>query len=261
MTRESSDAAVRQVPETQSVLDRILAQTAFFLHEQGDVQAAALLLDVESMELVPGNRFGDWYMARLHVPGWLEERFAEEIVARISTVLCQVAERNGEEVQSVIVGTALPDVDANWRQTLQGLLSTDIVTNHAVRVSSPNPDLRRDGFVFESLEEVKVYSALKRAQSVLPSDATISIFPLPLGRVGAGNSWTPDFLIARCGKLGLLEVDGPHHRGRFGADATRDRHWRNSGIIHIERILVEETTDDKDLDDLVRAFLKRMRTQ
>ncbi|MGW1163786.1 hypothetical protein ACWD5Q_30435 [Streptomyces sp. NPDC002513] len=59
--------------------------------------------------------------------------------------------------------------------------------------------------------------------------------------------------------MGLIEVGGPHHRGRFAADTTRDWHWRNSGIVHIERILVEEASTDSDLDALVRPFLTRPR--
>lgn len=135
------------------------------------------------------------------------------------------------------------------------------MSNQASRTSArtATPTLVRDGFVFESQAEVLVYEALKRAQAALPADATLCIFPLPMGRVGAGNAWTPDFLVAVAGKVGLIEVDGPHHRGRFAADATRDRHWRNSGIIHIERILVEETSTDAELDGLVRAFLTRLR--
>jgi hypothetical protein len=59
-----------------------------------------------------------------------------------------------------------------------------------------------------------------RAQGELPTDATTSIFPLPLGRVGVGNTWTPDFVVVREGRAGLIEVDGPHHGGRRAADAT-----------------------------------------
>jgi hypothetical protein len=67
-------------------------------------------------------------------------------------------------------------------------------------------------------------------------------------------------VVVREGRAGLIEVDGPHHRGRLAADGTRDRHWRNSGFVHIERILVEETAKDSELDALVRTFLKRLRT-
>ncbi|MFF4138601.1 hypothetical protein ACFY1B_45850 [Streptomyces mirabilis] len=252
--KASSEEAALSVEET------VLGQTAWFLHDQGDVQAAALLLDVEGIEWSPGNRFGDWMDARLLVPGWLMDRFTEDLLVRIRDALLQIAERNGVEAHSVYVGPALPDVAPDWRSALQGRLTSDTATNHAARVTDPKPELRRDGFVFDSREEVRVYEALKRAQAALPADATIAIFPLPLGRVGVGNTWTPDFLVVREGKAGLIEVDGPHHRGRLAADGTRDRHWRNSGFVYIERILVEETAKDSELDALVRTFLKRLRT-
>ncbi|MFC7380910.1 hypothetical protein [Sphaerisporangium rhizosphaerae] len=246
--------------ESLSTEEQILAQTAYYLHEQGDDDLAALILDTESFDFIPGNDFGDWYNGQLHIPGWLQSNFTAEVIERIRMVLDQVAERHGMPITKLFVGPALPDINASWRQNLRATLSADTVTNHAARITSPDPHLRRDGFTFESLAEVRVYEALKRAQAVLAADSTIAIFPLPLGRAGIGNSWTPDFLITRDGKVGLIEVDGPHHRGRLGADATRDRHWRNSGIIHIERILVEETSQDAELDQLVRAFLKRLRS-
>jgi hypothetical protein len=239
----------------------VLGQTALFLHEQGDVQVAALLLDVEGLEWVPGNRFGDWMDARLLVPGWLMERFTEDLLERIRSVLIDVAERYDVEARYVYVGPALPRLGSDWRDDLQKHLTAKDVTNHAARVSNPKPELRRDSFTFDSREELRVYEALKRAQAALPADATIAIFPLPLGRVGIGNTWTPDFLVVRDGKAGLIEVDGPHHRGRLAADSTRDRHWRNSGFVHMERILVEETSQDTELDSLIRAFLKRLRLQ
>ncbi len=165
-----------------------------------------------------------------------------------------IAERHGIEAQSVYVG--LPEVSSDWRSALQSRLTSDTTTNHAARVTNR----RREGFAFDSREELRVYEALKRAQATLQADATISIFPLPLGRVGIGNTCTPDFLVVREGRAGLIEVDGPHHRGRLAADGTRDRHWRNSGFVHIERILVEETAKDSESDALVRTFLKRLRT-
>jgi hypothetical protein len=189
------------------------------------------------------------------------DRFNEgNVLERIGSVLLPVAQRNGVDAQSVHIGAALPEVGPDWKSTLQGRLASGTATNHAARVTDPRPELRRDGCVFESREELRVFEALVRAQGELPTDATISIFPLPLGRVGVGNTWTPDFVVVREGRAGLIEVDGPHHGGRRAADATRDRHWRNSGFVHIERILVEETVKDSELDALVRTFLKRLRT-
>lgn len=242
-------------------LQLVLAQTAFLMYEQGNSRAAALLADVEDVELVPGNRFGDWEDAVLIVPPYLVPRFTEDVTAAIKPVFEHVAGRHGLEIGGVTAAPALPAIDGRWRQVLQERLTAGTASNQAsrTRARTAAPALGRDGFVFESHEEVLVYEALKRAQAALPADSTMSIFPLPMGRVGAGNAWTPDFLVAVAGKVGLIEVDGPHHRGRFAADATRDRHWRNSGIVHIERILVEETSTDSDLDALVRPFLTRLR--
>ncbi|MGQ4374785.1 hypothetical protein ACN6K9_001656 [Streptomyces sp. SAS_267] len=242
-------------------LHRVLAQTAFLMHEQGNSQAAALLTDVEDVELVPGNRFGEWQDAVLIVPPYLVPRFTETVTAAIRPVFEHVAGRHGLEIGGVTAAPALPDIGDDWRRILQERLAKGAASNQASRTRAKGvaPGFSREGFVFDSREEVLVYEALKRVQAALPEESTISIFPLPMGRVGVGNAWTPDFLVTVAGRVGIIEVDGPHHHKRFAADATRDRHWRNSGIVHIERILVEETSADIDLDALVRQFLTRLR--
>lgn len=224
------------------------------MHEQGNPQAAALPADVDDVELVPGNRFGDWQDAVLIVPPYLVPRFTEAVTAAIQPVFGHVAERHGLEIGQVTAAPALLDIGDDWRQILQEKLAKGAASNQAFRTRAKGvtPGLSQEGFVFDSREEVLVYEALKRVQASLPAEATIAIFPLPLGRVGVGNAWTPDFLVTAAGRVGIIEVDGPHHHRRFGADTTRDRHWRNSGIVHIERILVEETSSDTDLDALVR---------
>ncbi|MFJ4952984.1 hypothetical protein [Streptomyces sp. NPDC088760] len=257
----TSDASSDTTQAPAPTLQLVLAQTAFLIHEQGNSQAAALLADVEDVELVPGNRFGDWQDAVLIVPPYLVARFTENVTAAIQPVFGHVAGRHGLEIGTVTAAPALPDIGDDWRQILQERLAKGAASNQASRTRAKGvaPGLSREGFVFDSREEVLVYEALKRAQAALPEDSTISIFPLPMGRVGVGNAWTPDFLVAVSGRVGIIEVDGPHHHKRFAADSTRDRHWRNSGIVHIERILVEETSADADLDALVRQFLTRLR--
>ncbi|MCX5316105.1 hypothetical protein [Streptomyces sp. NBC_00154] len=257
----ASDSLPQAAEAVTSDLQRVLAQTAFLMHEQGHVQAAALLADVEGVELVPGNRFGDWDDAVLIVPPYLVPRFTEEIIAAIQPVFDHVAGRHGLEIGGVTAAPALPEVGDDWRQILQQRLARGTLSNQASRTRAREvaPTSHRDGFVFGSNEEVLVYEALKRVQEQLPQESSIAVFPLPMGRVGTGNAWTSDFLVTAAGKVGIIEVDGPHHHKRFAADATRDRHWRNSGIVHIERILVEETSADTDLDALVRQFLTRLR--
>ncbi|MFE7581073.1 hypothetical protein ACFU5Y_05835 [Streptomyces gardneri] len=257
-------AAPESSPQTAeqatSILHRVLGQTAFLMYEQGHGQGAALLADVERVELAPGNQFGDGQDAVLIAPPYLVPRFTAEVIAAIRPVLTHVAGRYGLEISGVSAAPALPEVGDDWRQILQERLAKGSVSNQAsrTRAKEATPAFSREGFVFDSREEILVYEALKRAQADLPADSTISIFPLPMGRVGVGSTWTPDFLITVAGRVGIIEVDGPHHQKRFAADATRDRQWRNSGIVHIERILVEETSADADLDALVKQFLTRL---
>lgn len=257
----TSETSSEPTEAATHALRRVLAQTAFLMHEQGNSQAAALLADVEDVELVPGNRFGDWQDAVLIVPPYLVPRFTETVTAAVQPVFKHVAGRHGLEIGGVTAAPALPDIGDDWRRILQERLAKGGASNQASRTRAKGvaPGLSKEGFVFDSREEVLVYEALKRAQAALPEESTISIFPLPMGRVGVGNAWTPDFLVTVAGRVGIIEVDGPHHHKRFGADTTRDRHWRNSGIVHIERILVEETSADADLDALVRQFLIRLR--
>ncbi len=250
------------VEKAPSDLEVMLGQTAFLLHEQGNSRVATLMLDVERIEILSREEgYADWKEANLIVPPFLVSRFTEAVLEELKPVLCTVADRRGIDISTVVAIPALPSIGPDWRQRLQSQLSGDAASNQARRSKSQTgkPLIVRDGCVFDSLEEVRVYDALKRAQAALSSDTTISIFPLPTGRVGAGNMWTPDFVVIRGGRAGIIEVDGPHHSGRRGADGTRDRHWRNSGVVHIERILVEETSDDAELDKLVQVFLKRLR--
>lgn len=245
-----------------SMEEQALSQTAFILQERGKAQAAAALLDAESLSFGSEEAWNDEYVyAQLNVPGWLLDRFEndDDLRQEIWDVLQPVLSRHGKSVDGLRVGPALPKVDKYWRETLSSRLSDKSVTNHAAKITNPNPNLRRDGFTFESLEEVRVYEALKRTQKALPTNATIAIFPLPFGRPVTGLSKTPDFLVARAGKVGMIEVDGPHHRARLAADMSRDRQWKDSGILEIERILVEDTTDDSKLDNLVRTFLTRLK--
>ncbi|MGI3202479.1 hypothetical protein ACRJ4W_37195 [Streptomyces sp. GLT-R25] len=180
------------------------------MHEQGNNQAAALLADVEDVELVPGNRFGDWQDAVLIVPPYLVPRFTENVTAVIQPVFEHVAGRHGLEIGGVTAAPALPDIGDDWRQILQARLAGGAASNQASRTRAKGvaPAISREGFVFDSREEVLVYEALKRAQAALPQDSTIAIFPLPMGRVGARQR---------------VDTGLPCHRFRQGGDRRSRR--------------------------------------
>jgi hypothetical protein len=116
---------------------------------------------------------------------------------------------------------------------------------------------REDRLNFGSDEEVLMYRALVRKQDALPAEATIGIVPGPAVRVRGRTFW-PDFVVTYLGRVGMIEVDGPHHYQRAAADHSRDALFGDSGITYSHRIVVEDTTDPKTLDLHVERFLQRL---
>ena len=116
---------------------------------------------------------------------------------------------------------------------------------------------RVDRLNFGSDEEVAFYCALLRKQTALPAESTIGILPGPGVRVSGRNFW-PDFVVTYRGRVGLIEVDGPHHTARAAADHSRDSLLSDAGIVHVERIMVEDTTNDREMDGFIERFLHRL---
>ncbi|MDX3847857.1 hypothetical protein [Streptomyces europaeiscabiei] len=242
-----------------AILHRVLAQTAFLLYEDGNSQAAALLADVEDIEHVPSDLSEEGEDVALIVPLYLVARFTKEVLAAIRPLLVHVAARHDLPDDNVSAIPALPATGDDWRQSLQEKLISKTSPSQypRPRAKEAAATLSRDGFAFESRQQILVYEALKRAQTQLPQNSTIAIFPLPRARVGGGSTWVPDFLVTASGRVGVIEVGEPRHHEHFAADAALDRLCRNSGIAHIERILAEGFSAD-EADALVRQFLTRL---
>jgi hypothetical protein len=113
---------------------------------------------------------------------------------------------------------------------------------------------RRGNLRFGSDEEILVYDALLRRQKALPQEGTIGILP-GCALCTLRKTFWPDFLITHRGKAGVIEVDGPHHRGRAANDHSRDGYLRDAGIRLVERVVVEDTIDAATLDQFVERFL------
>ncbi|QCD53514.1 hypothetical protein [Streptomyces hawaiiensis] len=129
----TADPSPQPGESAASTLQLVLAQTAFLMYEQGNSRAAALLSDVEDVELVPGNRFGDWEDAVLIVPPYLVPRFTEEVTAAIQPVFEHVAGRHGLDIGGITAAPALPEIDGHWRQILQERLTAGTASNQASR--------------------------------------------------------------------------------------------------------------------------------
>lgn len=242
--------------------DVLLAQTARLLHTQREEQAAALLLDVERLELVSDGCFWhqDDLVVRLEVQPFLVPRFDDDVRQTIVPVIYEVAGRHGIRVCrcSVEVRASLPTYDPAWRTTLQDDLAVGNVTNQGRRPRLDGDRFRRDGLSFTNRHEQAVYEVLVAMQAELPADDTFTIAPLPGVRLAGGNVWEPDFLLVYRKRAGVLEVDGPHHGQRRAADTSRDRRLYDHGMAWVERLLVEDTRSAQDVRVVVGRLLRRL---
>lgn len=160
-----------------------------------------------------------------------------------------------EDVFVKVAGLAVkPQVPPpNWRE----LRAATNETGRGLNQGSPGAQILQDGLKFSSAEELKVYLALRRKQAQLPPEATIGIMPGCAMRVGERKFW-PDFLVTYQARAGVIEVDGPHHHGRAAADQSRDRQLEDAGVVLVERIVVEDVTDDAGLEIFIERFLSRL---
>jgi hypothetical protein len=114
-----------------------------------------------------------------------------------------------------------------------------------------------DGVHFTNEWEHKVYVVLKERQAALPENQTIGIMPLGAMRV-LGHTFEPDLLITYRGRVGVIEIDGPHHKGRASDDKSRERLLRKAGIKHIDRIDVRDSTQKPEVEKFVTDFLNHL---
>lgn len=245
--------------------DLMLGQVVETFFEDNDTQAWALCMDIESIDVVR-NRDGDpwdtaWIVTICVLPHALN-RFTGEVAERIQERVAMVLGHNGYLVGQMKISRALPKQDAKWRQVQleREAALAEGVTNQARRATEPNLPTE-DGFVFRSDAEVRVYRVLKRLQANAPEGLGFTIVPLPGVRLVSGNVYEPDFMIAIGRRIGVIEVDGPHHRSRRAADTTRERLFRPSGIWMFERIMPEDTENEDALYDLLGKWLKEVAAQ
>ncbi|WP_327071826.1 hypothetical protein [Kitasatospora sp. NBC_01302] len=238
--------------------ERILGATAIMLHERGHTDASGLLAEVTSLDL---DYLGeDWNITQLEavfdVEQLLGDRFTEELLDQIRTAMGAVVERGGEAIQRVRVRPLIPPVSADWRADLKAAQSGR-QSNHARRVRIEPQHPIEDALHFSNEWEQRVYQVLKEQQEALPDNETLGILPLAAMRV-LGHTYEPDLLITYRGRAGIIEIDGPHHKGRRSDDASRERLLRNAGVKHIDRLDVRDSTQKPEVEKFVADFLKHL---
>lgn len=253
--------------------DDILARTTALFASRGDEQIVALLIDVHNVDIGVGSnvievREDPWSkgpvnvynrVALFDVDDHLVSRFTENVCLRVARVFSYVAERQGEsQVTEVVARSALPEVDANWRETFAGRLDTEWVSNQARRERGISTYPVTDDLTFGSKTELLLYKVLKELQTRAAEDRTIAIAPSAGVRLRAGHTWTPDFIVIGNGRAAIFEVDGPHHRAarRFADDRNRDLQWQRCGVPTV-RLPVEDFDDVNALTSRVAEELRR----
>ncbi len=238
--------------------ERVLGATAIMLHERGHTDASGLLAEVTALDL---DYLGDdWNITQLEavldVEPNLAAGFTEELLEQIQSAMGSVVERNGEAIQRVRVRPLIPPVSVDWRSQLKAAASPR-QSNVARRVRTEPQHPVEDSLHFSNEWELRVYQLLKEKQDALPDNETLGIMPLGAMRV-RGHTYEPDLLVTYRGRAGIIEIDGPHHKGRRSDDASRERLLRNAGIRHIDRLDVRDSTAKSEVEKFITDFLKHL---
>lgn len=223
--------------------ERHLAASAHLLYERGDHKTAALLLDVSGLsyrwvsnyevwdDLRNGEYVSGW-IGGLQCPPFLVTRFDRDELEATRWALSLAGRR--DDMSRILEVELVPVMDdPEWRARLTSAMA-DGPTNQARGYPLDPKHPRADRMSFRSVAELHVYQALKRAQASRPSHRTIGIAALPMFNVPTAT-WEPDFVVTYGGKVGVIEVDGPHHRGtdKRAAERSKDRllEYASPGVV------------------------------
>ncbi|MDO0911112.1 hypothetical protein QQM39_09675 [Streptomyces sp. DT2A-34] len=238
--------------------EKVLGASGLLLHEQGDLETAALAAEAELAELILWNTFDNevGFKAVLMVEPYLLAQYTQEVLDKIAGAM-RATMPHDETIDEIEVRPSVPRVSVDWRKRLKAANGQQ-PTNQARRVRLEPQHPTEDGLHFTNEWEWKVYRVLKERQAALPDNDTIGILPLPAMKVLKSVPVEPDFLITYRGRAGVIEVDGPYHKGMRSDDHSRERLLRNAGVKQIDRIDVRDTTKKEDVEKFVIDFLKHL---
>lgn len=180
----------------------------------------------------------------------LDEDEGEEVYWRLSALMTA----DGCTLWNLLVVPDDPPED--WRGQVLGAIEHQGPVNQAIVAPLPEAFPTEDRMRFRSGAERQIYKAFKRRQ-LAESEQKLLIAPNPAVRI-SDRTVEPDFLIVYQSTAGILEIDGPGHRTRYAADASKDRIFQDHGVRHVERIVPEDVTDDLAADNIVNGFLRRL---
>lgn len=238
-----------------------LAAATELLAARGDTQAASLMVDVLGIRysfidraIADGNDSISVMRAAILVEPPLVDRFAPDVTERIRDALTDASW--SDRIAIKVVDVVPVATEGDWRERVERTLG--LGPSNQAAILPPRGDLRRaDRLTFASEPELRVYEALRARQAALPPRETIMIAPNAGVRV-PGTTISPDFIVTYRGRCGVIEVDGPGHRGKWSSDRSRDQLLEDAGVAYVLRVTVEETGDDTALEALIDRLLGRL---
>lgn len=250
-----------RVPAPPSAEVKHLAAATELLASRGDTQAASLLVDVLGVRyayvdraISDGNDSIVIVRAALLVEPQLVDGFTTDVLERIRDALTDASWSDQTAVKAVDVVPVAAEGD--WRERVERTLGLGPSNQAAILPPRENVP-RADRLSFASHAELRVYQALRERQAGLPANETILIAPNAGVRV-RGSTISPDFLVTYRGRCGVIEVDGPGHRGKWASDRSRDQLLEDGGVAYVLRVTVEETEEPDTLRALIDRLLGRL---
>jgi hypothetical protein len=232
-----------------------LGTAVYMIEGEGDTETASLVEIAELVYEESCDDFGNSSLTpTLFVEPFLFPRYTDEVAAALGRALDRLNRNVDLRIYSlIIVPKRIPD---NWRELRQQERLSG-VNNQAAWAPKAKPHPVKDGLHFRDPSEVIVYDALQALQASRPQSDTISILPNAPVRVG-GRTFIPDFVVTYRGRVGIIEVDGATHHGRYLADASKSELFVDAGYVLVYRIPAEDTSDPAAVRGHLDNFLARL---
>lgn len=246
-------------PQNSAIVGEwLLGSSALLMQHQGDSRTAELIADVTSLEIQLWNTDFDeeGYRVDLVVEPSLYLRYDEAVLRRISSAMSLVLGQAGKDVDEIHVRPEIPRLAVGWREQVKAVNGPKPSNQGRKPRLEPRHPIE-DQLHFTNQWERDVYRVLKKRQAALPDSETIGIMPLGGIRVRL-RTLEPDLLITYRGYAGVIEIDGPQHRGHAGIDHSRTRQLLHAGVKVVDRLNVEEVNSLAEVEKFVEDFLTQL---
>lgn len=240
------------------VSEWLLGTSAVLAYHLGKTDTARMIADVSSVEVrlwdTDYNQEG--YRIVLVVEPGLYPTYHDDVLDEIAGVVREVLWGSGKSISELVARPSIPRLGPDWRRQIKNADGPK-PSNQGRKVQLEPSHPVEDQLRFTNEWELDVYRVLRERQHALPDNETIGIMPLGGMRV-RGWTFEPDLLITYRGYAGVIEIDGPQHKGHAGRDHSRTRLFLHSGVKVVDRLNVEEVKSRAEVEKFVSDFLAQL---